>query len=348
MPRRALTIPTGLAAVAVSLAACGGGSHPAATPKANPTSATGAPTTPAAAPRPTCPLTGLVPTKSQNRRRPALAVKIDNVAPAMPQAGLNQADLVFEETVEGGLTRLMAVFQCDGTSSIGPIRSTRVSDADMLRLFNGAVFGFSGANPNALRPVAALSKAVLISMDALPQYYHRDYSRPAPHNVFSSSQTILSAGIARRKSLHAPPQLFRYGAMAHNGLPAHGVSVTWPSASAGWTWTGHRYVRIQNGSADRLVNGKQVDATNVIVMSIHVDYNGLHDVLGNASPEDITVGSGKVWVFRDGRVIRGTWHRANRGKTFTLTDKLGSLLRLHPGRTWIELLPVPGSPHITP
>jgi hypothetical protein len=334
-----------LTAVAgASLAACGGGSHPA-TPAASTASASPSAT---ASPVPvavkTCPLTGLPPKHGQDIKRVALAVKIDNVNDARPQAGLDRADLVVEETVEGGLTRLFTVFQCDSAADIGPIRSARTSDADLLRLLDGAVFGYSGANPRAIVPVQQNSRAVLIPWDNLPQYFHLDSSRPAPHDVFSSSKTLLGAGIARNHKLNAPRRVFVYGKPKRGGTKVKTVSLTWPAASASWTWTGKAWQRTQNGTSDVLRDGHRVSATNVVVMSIAVANSGLRDVLGNPSPDDVVTGSGHVWVLRNGHVIRGTWHRPNRASRMTLKDAAGNVLPLAPGRTWIELLPRPRTP----
>lgn len=335
-----------LAAVA-ALAACNSGSNNPAAP-AHSVSPSG---TPSASPKPvavaTCPLTGRPPTKNQDRKRVALAVKIDNSSEARPQAGLNKADLVVEETVEGGLTRLFAVFQCDAAISIGPVRSARTSDGDLLRLLNGAVFAYSGANPKAIAPVRTTSKAVLIAWDDTPGYFHTDPSRPAPHHVFATSSTLLRAGHARDPHLRAPRTVFRYGEPAHLGESVSSVLTTWPAASAQWDWTGHAWARTQNGSADLLANGDRVHATNVVVMSIAVRNTGLHDVLGNPSPDDVVTGSGQVWVFRDGHVIHGTWTRKDRADRMTFTDSHGAPLLLAPGRTWIELLPRPGRPHLS-
>jgi hypothetical protein len=295
----------------------------------------------------TCPLTGAPARPGQKVHRVALAVKIDNVDEARPQSGIERADLVVEETVEGGLTRLFAVFQCSSAATVGPIRSARTSDGDLLRLLDGAVFAYSGANPKAIAPVQATSKAVLIAYDSLPQYFHRDPSRPAPHNVYSSTATLLAAGLARNHALKAPPPVFSYGQPAHRGQPAQGLALKWPGASAAWSWSGKAWQRTQNGSIDTVTSGKRVTAANVVVMSIEVKATGLHDVLGNASPDDVVTGSGKVWVFRDGRVIRGTWSRPDRTKPMTLTDSHGKRLLLTPGPTWIELLPRPGRPAIS-
>jgi hypothetical protein len=334
-------------AVAGALAACSGGSsETAASPSPSATSASPTPSPEPVAVK-TCPLTGKPPTDDQRVNRVALAVKIDNVSEARPQAGLDRADIVVEETVEGGLTRLFAIFQCDEVPAIGPIRSARTSDGDLLRLLNGAVFAYSGANPKAIAPVAATSKAVLLSWDASPQYFHHQPGRPSPHDIFSSSKTLLAAGVARNHKLKAPRTVFAYGDPKRLGEKTTNISMTWPSASAAWKWDGHGYQRTQGGSADVLTNGNRVRATNVVAMSIAVRYTGLHDVLGNASPDDVVTGHGKVWVFRDGHVIHGTWRRPDRAHRMVLRDSKGDRLLLAPGRTWVELMPRPRAPQFS-
>jgi hypothetical protein len=339
-----LTRPGGIAlltAAALVLAGCGGGkSSPSSTAQSKGGSASVSTT------RTTCPLTGLTPTSAQNPKRPALAVKIDNIAPALPQAGINQADVVVEELVEGGLTRLMAIFQCSKADNVGPIRSARISDADILALLHGSVLGYSGANPADMPPIRANSDAVLISQDSDYQYFHRDYARPAPHNVFASTSAILGAGVKQRPSLRSPKPLFGYGPISAGARPAHTVSMSWPAASAVWTWNGHSYLRTQDGSADRLSNGQQISATNVVVMSVDIASTGLHDVLGSPSPLDVTVGSNRVWVFRDGKLVRGRWSRPTIASKLSLTDSSGKPINLAPGRTWIELLPKPRKPSL--
>jgi hypothetical protein len=340
----ALLIVTGL----IALAGCGGGhktaaQSPSSTPSATPS------TTPAPLVVRTCPLTGRPPTKNEKVNRVPLAVKIDNVSFARPQAGIDHADVVVEETVEGGLTRLMAIFQCDSATTVGPIRSARTSDADLLRLFNGgAVLGYSGSNSHVAATLATQSGAALISWDHTPGYFHVDPSRPAVHNVMGSTDTIRRAGLAHNKKLRAPRPIFAYGQPKIAGTPAKHAAITWSSsASAAWAWNGHKWLRTQNGTADVLADGQRVKANNVVIMSITVANTGLHDVLGNPSPDDVVTGSGRVWLLRDGRVIRGTWNRPNPAHKMVLKDKHGRVLPLTPGNTWIELLPRPRTPSLS-
>ncbi|MDQ1684714.1 MAG: hypothetical protein QOC82_1451 [Frankiaceae bacterium] len=352
MPRRTRTLSVAAALLSLGgLAACGGGGHhKAATPSPSITSESPSPSpSPTQTVAATCPLTGLSPSSTQDRTRPALAVKIDNVDVARPQSGVDKADIVVEELVEGGLTRLFAVFQCDTVPRIEPIRSARSSDADLLALLHGSVFAFSGANPRALPPIRAHGNAVMIAYDSLGQYFHRDGARPAPHNVYSSSATLLAAGQARRRGLGPPPPQFTYGVMDTSvARKATVVSMHWPQASAAWTWRGGGWQRTQNGTPDVLTDGHRVSAANVVIMSIVIGSTGIRDVLGNASPLDITVGGPRpVWVLRDGHVIRGTWHRRSIGAFWQLRDAKGHVIKLKPGRTWVELLPRPGQPVIS-
>lgn len=334
-----------LAVCLTLVAGCGGGSHhsAAAPPTPSPT-----PTTPSPTAAPVdCPLTGAPAASGQNPHRPALAVKIDNIDVARPQSGLDKADVVVEELVEGGLTRLFAVFQCDTAPTLGPIRSARTTDAGLLALLHGSVFGYSGANPAALPQIRAHGNTVLIPFDNLPQYFHRVGFRPAPHNVYSDTKTILDAGVSRRHGLTAPKPLFLYGDASAGGTPATSAYMTWPEASAGWHWGGSHWVRSQNGTADMLSNHEQVRASNVVIMQVAIGSTGIRDVAGNASPLNITIGSGPVWVLRDGKVYRGRWHRGSYTAPLRFTEADGTPILLSPGGTWIELLPRPRAPRIT-
>jgi hypothetical protein len=349
MQRNFLIRPTGVAALtAIALLAvgCGGGSKPGASP-AGQTQATGGSASVSTKSLGTCPLTGQPATAGQNPKRVAVAVKIDNIAPALPQAGINNADVVFEELVEGGLTRLMAIFQCTKASTVGPIRSARISDADVLALLHGSVLGYSGANPADLPPIEANSDAVLISQDADPQYFSRNYSRPAPHNVFSSTNRILGAGLKQRKSLKAPKPLFSYGPIDASTHAGHKASMSWPAASAAWTWNGSNYLRTQDGSADKLTDGSRISAANVVIMNVDIQSTGLYDVDGSPSPLDVTVGSNRVWVLRNGKLVKGRWSRPTISSGLTFTDAAGHTINLTPGRTWVELLPTGRKPTVS-
>jgi hypothetical protein len=334
--KRRQTVTALFVAAALSLAGCSGSSSSGGSPSIGGHSSQAAP--------PTCPLTGLPATGKQDIKRPALAIKIDNVSDAQPQAGVNNADLVVEEEVEGGLTRLMAIYQCQKAPVVGPIRSARITDAYLLALLHGSVLGYSGANPKDMPPIEEHSGSALVSYDQHPEYFHLDSSRPAPHDVFASTQTLLKVGLKERPKLQAPPALFSYGAIDPTARRAHSIYLGWPAASAQWTWNGKGWLRTQDGSADNLVDGTQVSATNVVILNVSLQATGIYDIDHNPSPLDVTIGSNPAWVLRDGKMTRGKWSRQSIGNNISLTDKAGKPIALEPGRTWIELLPTGSKP----
>jgi hypothetical protein len=311
---------------ALALAGCGGGDEPkkVAAPPEEPDR---------------CPLTGVVVPEDADPDRATLVVKIDNVDDARPQAGLDQADLVVEETVEGGLTRLFAVFQCEAAPSVGPIRSGRTTDVGLLRLFDGAVFAYSGANKTVNRQLADAG-AELLAYDNDPDPF-RLTEQAAPHNVYSSTDELLDAGLGDDASVEAPEPLFTYTDSAPTSAKAaQRLALEWSGfASATWSWRDDRWVRTQNGTPDVLANDVRVSAANVLALRITTRDTGLKDVAGNSSPGDVVTGSGKLWLFRDGKVVTGTWKRDTLDDPMTLTADSGAEISLARGRTWLELLP---------
>jgi hypothetical protein len=289
------------------------------------------------------PLTGLPSSSVSSAGQPALSVKVDNVSGARPQAGLNAADIVFDTPVEGGLTRLFAVFQSRDASLIGPIRSARPVDADLLRLVGGGIFAYSGSSAAEIAPVRANSGATLIALEQHPGAFQRLTNRQSPHNVFSSTASLY--GAAGKASPAAP--VFTYDSTPLKGQGLHELSLAFGSVSARWTWNGSRYVRTQDGSPDVLTDGTQVSADNVVVMSVRLETTTIHDSLGTNEPLVVVTGSGTCWVTRGGVLVKGTWKRPGIGDSLQLLDSSGNQIRLQPGRTWVELLPRPDTPSIS-
>jgi Protein of unknown function (DUF3048) N-terminal domain/Protein of unknown function (DUF3048) C-terminal domain len=277
-----------------------------------------------------------------------LAVKIDNVAGSFPQAGLNKADLVFDLLVEGGLTRLMAVYQSQAAPLVGPIRSARPVDAALLRLLNGGYFAFSGASPGEMRPVRAHSHATLLYNDQDSAPFTRRSDHLEPHNVFSGTQRLRAAfaGLTRRRP--ASPSVFTYSSDRPNGVPTRRVTVPFPAATAGWTWTGRDFVRTQDGRPDVLADHTRVSSTNVVIMSVKVVGTGVFEYSGAEDPLPVTIGRGPCWVLRDGVRVQGTWKRRSIAAPLGLYDRRSRPIALRQGSTWIEVMPRTGTPFFRP
>ena len=264
--------------------------------------------------------------------RPALAVKIDNVTRAHPQAGLNQADVVYEELVEGGVTRLVAVFQSTSADVVGPVRSARTSDPPLLQGFDRPLFAYSGANRGTKSQLRD-SPLVDAGFDAHEEDYWRDQNRRAPHNLFTGTDRLW-ARHADRTAVPPAPFAYRYpGQGLHESAePAGGVAVDFGLTEVDYAWNGTGWVRTHGDRAHSDADGVQVAPTNVVVQFIRYG-RSLADL---RSPEAITVGSGDGWVFTDGHVIRGQWQRPDADQPATFTAD-GTEIRLSPGNTWVAL-----------
>jgi hypothetical protein len=267
-------------------------------------------------------------------------VKIDNISAALPQSGLNKADIVTEELVEGGLTRLFVTFHSQDAELVGPIRSARPVDADLLSQLGGGIFAYSGAAPGEIAPVEEHSGATLLSHDSGVSAFYRDRSRRAPHNVYSSTAALYAAGAEAGAPPASPPAQFRFGDQ-NGGRPVAAADVPMGNrAEASWYWnaaTGS-YERNQNGAADVLDDGSRITSTNVLLMSVAIMGSGVRDVTGVEDPLVVVIGEGPCWLLRDGVLIEGRWSRATTADPTIFRDNAGKDLLLHPGRTWVELV----------
>lgn len=280
-------------------------------------------------------LTGQATTAAPTR--PALAVKIDNVDQARPQTALNQADVVYEEMVEANLTRLIAVFHSRVPTVVGPVRSVRVSDFDVLAPYNRPLLAASGANPGVLE---ALKSAPVINVNALVSpHYWRDTSRRAPHNLYTSPPKLLAGA---SEAAGTPPSMFITGT-PRPGTPTSGADIEFGRASVAWRWNAAvgRWHRSQNGSAHLDAAGAPLAADNLVIMTVEYTPNAIDA----NSPEAHTVGRGPAQVLVDGSVVNGFWQRSAASDPVRFVDAAGKTIVLRPGRTWIELAP-PGSSRI--
>lgn len=283
------------------------------------------------------PLTGLEVAADQLPllARPALAVKIDNSRDAMPQAGLSAADVVFEIKVEG-ISRLMAVFHSHDAKVVGPTRSARYSDPDILALLGKPLFGWSGANDGVSSAVARSKWIVNVNWDRVgANEYYRRSGRRAPHNLYTSTDSLFRHA---RPGQPVPRALFDYvtpsAANTAPAMPVPGVSLTVGDTPSSWVWdaSNSRWLRWQYGIRHRDETTGQVAATNVVILDTR--YGG-----GSANPTALTTGSGRATVLSGGTLIGGTWQRPKSADPYSLVGVDGQPIRLQPGTTWVELTP---------
>lgn len=261
-----------------------------------------------------------------------LAVKIDNVRPARPQTGIDAADIVYAEQVEGGLSRLMAVYATEFPETVGPVRSARESDLELLRQFDEPTLAFSGAQSKLLPLIDRAPLHAETPQDAADAYSRED-DRPAPHNLY------LRPG----KLLDSPPGAealttgFRYGPAPDGGAPENSRSVSYPAARFTFTWSDDRrgWLVSMDGTPTITTDDTRVAPATVVVQHVTVRESQFRDFLGNNTPYTQTVGSGRAEVLRDGRTFKANWDRATPtdGTTFTTPD--GEPLNFAEGQVWV-------------
>jgi hypothetical protein len=323
---------------AASLTACGGGddSEPAAQ-QADPSE----PFTPAEAEEQevtpdTWPLTGLeVPDgESAALKHPILVTKVDNTSSSSPQVGLSHADLVVEELVEGGLTRLAVFFYSDVPDNAGPVRSMRASDIGIVPDEHASVVT-SGAAGITIRRIS--DAGIPFVQEGGPGTY-RDSARSAPYNLFVHlSDTAKSF----KQQAVRPADYLPWG--DGSDLPQGKKAVSLAASFSGghateWKYDGEHYVNVNSNAAP----DDQFPADTVLALQVKVGDAGYLDPAGNHVPETQFVGDGPAWLFHGGRVIKATWHKDKLTSTLSLKFK-GDTITVPAGHVWMEL--VPAGPH---
>ena len=336
----------------VAVALTGGGGETAATTttttRATTTTTTEATTT--TQPPPVYPLTGLPVDDPAKASRPALVVKIDNADPAhgtggRPQIGINSADVVFEEMVEGSVTRFASIFQSMDADPVGPVRSARTTDVLLMGQLHRPLFAWSGANAHVV-DVVHQADVVDVGYDAATSAYYRSPDRRRPYNLYSSTPALRAAVPTEDRP---PPQLFTYrpeGQAPTGGRASHGVDINFGggpgSAPIAFDWDGTGWARFQNGTPHVDVDGQRIAPTNLIVQFTPYKQVQCCDAAGFPIVEAEVIGEGDAWVFTAGQVIEAHWSRPSLGDVTTYTGPDGQPVGLTPGRTWVSLVP-PGN-----
>lgn len=328
---------------ALFLAACGGdeAAPVSSSPSPTPSSASASPSaTPSALPTPSdgipagaSPFSGL----PGGEGKPVLAIKIDNTRPAQPHAGLQSADLVYVTEVEWDLTRFIAIFNSSLPDAIGPVRSARISDLDILAPFGRIAFSNSGAQSKLL-PVIAAANLYDVSAEKVYAAFTDDPGRPSPVDHMADPRALLAAApdaeLARDIGFvfsQDPPA---------GGTPVSTVTATWPSSEVSFTWDEEAgdFIVGLNGEESRSTEGGPQRAATVVIQSVEQSDSGYGDRYGGRTPLIQTVGEGAAIVLRDGRMWSVTWERPSLGEgtRFLLPD--GSPMPFAIGQEWVVLL----------
>jgi hypothetical protein len=315
------------------LAVACGGDDPAEPEAAEPV-ASQSPT-----PDPTCPLTGQAPEHPSDLTRPAVAVKIENSPEARPQSGLEEADIVFEEIVEGGITRFMAIYHCGATDQAGPVRSARFDDPKLALPFTH-VLAFSGANAIVERELTDQGIIPLDEDSAAGSLFRDPPGSLDVHSLYADVAALKKT--ARREKVEAPAtDLFTFGELQDGAKKARTVTVHFRATNTiEYRWEGGSWKRYEAGVPFMSAAGSQISTPNLVVMQVDVNNSQtIVDVAGNPSPDIDLINKGKALLFRDGQVVKGVWSMADAGEPPVFETKDGTPFVFSEGPIWIELVP---------
>ncbi|KAB2386013.1 DUF3048 domain-containing protein [Actinomadura montaniterrae] len=325
----------GAAVLGAALAACSD-SHGSGT--AAPPSAHGGTSSETPAPA-THPFNG----GTKGLKNPVLAVKIENTKPAMPQAGVSAADIVYVEQVEGGETRLMAVYSSKLPKRVGPVRSARISDLHILPQFGHPAFAFSGVQ-SKMKKYIRKAPVYDISQENAGSAYSRSSARRIPYNLYGDPKALLKDA----PKASAPRDIgFRFGPAPEGGKPTGSFTAKWPAATMGFTWSAKqkRWLASWGGKPDTAAEGGRLGGATVVVQYAKTTRSQFHDFLGSYTPLIQTTGTGRATVLRDGKAYDAKWSRPSEtsGTTYTTAD--GKPMTFARGQVWVVLLN-DGKPHI--
>ena len=337
---------------AVTLAACGGGASDSATSASSPT------------PKPTPPtwsLTGL-PSEVGDNAKPILMVKVENDPSVRPQTGIEHADLVFEELVEGGITRFATVFQSDIPAEIGPVRSIRHVDASLASPI-ADIFVFSGGAPRTMRFVEQKvpSSISVVTEGGIGMYRSRKH--PAPHNVFLKPHELIdsiadnqspSDGFFVRLDPNAPsptPQPSESASPSGSPSPSptavitptDGVSIAFSyRENPTWKWDAAQSLWMRSERKTPFTNpaGEQLGVNNLVIIYVKTIDAGYRDPAGNYVPRSVITHSGPGFLITDGKRQKISWSKKYVASRMTLTDETGKQIGVPVGKTWVSLVPV--------
>ncbi|MFI0262669.1 DUF3048 domain-containing protein [Streptomyces sp. NPDC017056] len=271
------------------------------------------------------------------RAAPVLAVKIDNVRAARPQTGLDGADIVYVERVESGLSRILAVYSSRLPSAVGPVRSARESDLELLRQFGRPAFAYSGTQAK-LEPVVKAAPLYPLPAGKTGEAYFRDRSRAAPHNLYLRPERALKAapGASTARDIG-----FRFGAAPPGGRNTSSYTVRYPAARFSFAWSPERggWLVSMDGSAVKAASGQQLAVPTVVVQGVRIRPSRYHDRWGAYSPYTETTGAGPARVLRGGKAYQGHWSRPSADGGTDFTTSAGAQLAFAPGQVWVVYVP---------
>ena len=270
-----------------------------------------------------------------------MVVKIDDTRYARPQVGLEFADVVYIEQVEGGLTRLAAVFSSTIPSRIGPVRSARISDIELFAQYGRVAFAYSGAQKKLLPVIAAANWSDVGAMRRGPAFYETDLNRNQPFAMILNAQKLMANEAGKGTVIDSAKNIgWTFSKTLENeGFEISDVTVKWPAQnySAVWDPTDKRWLLSVNSVPDLSDTGENLGPTTLVIQLVSITPSQYGDKFGGNTPFSQTVGEGKGYVLRNSTVIAATWNRADSLSPTTWIDETGAEIKFAPGQVWVAL-----------
>ena len=268
-----------------------------------------------------------------------MAVKIENSPQARPQSGLEHADLVFEERVEGGITRFLVVYHCDTSKKAGPVRSGRFDDPKIAKPFTRMLVA-SGSNAIVQREMKKQGM-LYFEENTIDGLFRDPPGFIDVHSLFANVTGLRR--VATKNDVKAPrADVFEFGDVPAGAKKARRVTINFvDSNTIEYRWKGGKWKRYEAGAGFMAASGKQIAVPNLLVQQVRVDDSDtVFDVAGNPSPDiELANSKGKLLLFRDGMVVEGTWKMGEVGQKIRYLDGDGEPLRFAQGPIWVELVP---------
>jgi len=271
---------------------------------------------------------------------PVLAVKIDDTREAHPQIGLEDADIVYIEQVEGGLTRLAAIFSSTIPTHIGPVRSARISDIELLAQYGHVAFAYSGAQKKMRPVIDAADFEDLGAQNHSSTIYTTDPVRIQPYAMVLRADLLMQFAKDRNLIIATSKSMgWKFGDAPAGGVVINSVHISWPASSydARWSQREKRWLLDHSSEPDIAASGKHLGPTTLVIQLVSITDSIYGDKLGGVTPFSATVGEGRGYILRDGRAYEALWSRTDESSGTKWRTKTGEEISFAQGQIWVAL-----------
>ena len=271
---------------------------------------------------------------------PVLVVKIDDTRDAHPQIGLEDADIVYIEQVEGGLTRLAAIFSSTIPTHVGPVRSARISDIELFAQYGHVAFAYSGAQKKMRPVIDAANLEDLGAQNHSSTIYTTDSTRMQPYAMVLRSDLLMQYAKDKELTIESSKSMgWKFGDAPVGGVAINSVHISWPASSydARWSQDEKRWLLDHSSEPDIAASGKHLGPVTLVIQLVSITDSIYGDKLGGVTPFSATVGQGRGYILRDGRAYEALWSRADENSGTKWRTQSGEEISFAKGQIWVAL-----------